>query len=76
MVNHRIPDFINQPITECYLFDNLAGKLPGLFTQHLMMDHNGEFGGFLKRSSRKRRYAERTDEQSACQPAVTARRYI
>lgn len=30
---------------ECYLFDNLA-KLG--FTQHLMMDHNGEFGGFLK----------------------------
>ncbi|HFZ8994694.1 TPA: cellulose biosynthesis protein BcsG [Citrobacter freundii] len=30
---------------ECYLFDNLA-KLG--FTEHLMMGHNGEFGGFLK----------------------------
>lgn len=30
---------------ECYLFDNLS-KLG--FTQHLMMGHNGEFGGFLK----------------------------
>lgn len=30
---------------QCYLFDNLA-KLG--FTQQLMMDHNGEFGGFLK----------------------------
>jgi len=30
---------------QCYLFDNLA-KLG--FTQQLVMDHNGEFGGFLK----------------------------
>lgn len=30
---------------DCYLFDNLS-KLG--FTQHLMMGHNGEFGGFLK----------------------------
>ncbi|WBU49544.1 cellulose biosynthesis protein BcsG [Kosakonia pseudosacchari] len=34
-----------QANTQCYLFDNLA-KLG--FTQQLMMDHNGEFGGFLK----------------------------
>lgn len=31
--------------SQCYLFDNLA-KLG--FTQQLIMDHNGEFGGFLK----------------------------
>ncbi|EPB7100626.1 cellulose biosynthesis protein BcsG [Escherichia coli] len=30
---------------DCYLFDNLS-KLG--FTQHLMMGHNGQFGGFLK----------------------------
>jgi len=30
---------------QCYLFDNLA-KLG--FTQHLMLDHNGVFGDFLK----------------------------
>ncbi|MCT4712053.1 cellulose biosynthesis protein BcsG [Enterobacteriaceae bacterium H11S18] len=30
---------------QCYLFENLA-KLG--FTQHLMMDHNGVFGDFLK----------------------------
>ncbi|WP_227136273.1 cellulose biosynthesis protein BcsG [Kosakonia radicincitans] len=34
-----------QANNQCYLFDNLA-KLG--FTQQLMMDHNGEFGGFLK----------------------------
>lgn len=34
-----------QADNQCYLFDNLA-KLG--FTQQLMMDHNGEFGGFLK----------------------------
>ncbi len=34
-----------QANAQCYLFDNLA-KLG--FTQQLMMDHNGEFGGFLK----------------------------
>lgn len=35
-----------QPASEaCYLFDNLE-KLG--FTQHLMMDHNGLFGDFLK----------------------------
>lgn len=31
--------------SQCYLFDNLA-KLG--FTEQLIMDHNGEFGGFLK----------------------------
>jgi cellulose synthase operon protein YhjU len=34
-----------QANNQCYLFDNLS-KLG--FTQQLMMDHNGEFGGFLK----------------------------
>lgn len=34
-----------QANNQCYLFDNLA-KVG--FTQQLMMDHNGEFGGFLK----------------------------
>ena len=34
-----------QANTQCYLFDNLS-KLG--FSQQLMMDHNGEFGGFLK----------------------------
>ncbi|WP_349251388.1 cellulose biosynthesis protein BcsG [Escherichia coli] len=31
------------------------------FTQHLMMGHNGQFGGFFERSSRKWRHAERID---------------
>ncbi|MBV4414481.1 cellulose biosynthesis protein BcsG [Enterobacteriaceae bacterium YMB-R22] len=31
--------------SKCYLFDNLAALG---FTQHLMLDHNGLFGGFLK----------------------------
>ncbi len=30
---------------KCYLFDNLSALG---FTQHLMLDHNGQFGGFLK----------------------------
>lgn len=34
-----------QANNQCYLFDNLS-KLG--FSQQLMMDHNGEFGGFLK----------------------------
>ncbi len=40
-----------------------------------MMDHNGEFGGFLKEVRETALYAERTDELSrpANRPAVIRR---
>lgn len=38
-------DLYQQAGNQCYLFDNLAALG---FTQHLMLDHNGQFGDFLK----------------------------
>ncbi|VEA42871.1 cellulose synthase [Salmonella enterica subsp. enterica] len=77
VVNHRIPDFINQPITNVICFDNLA-KLG--FTQHLMMDHNGEFGGFLKEVRENGGMQSELDEpvRPANRPCChsTARRYM